>query len=121
MRAEGSQVPAVAGEDAAAAVRLWRVRQRFTHPVRRSLGELLDDARRLERAMARAGQQVAPASVLIRTAGLDVQVTVHGASSAQAAREGLRLIALLAVDAGVDDLGDDDGEVTIRPAGRGQR
>ena len=51
-----------------------------------------------------------------------MQVTVHGAaSSGQAAREGLCLIALLAVDAGVDDLGDDDGEVTIRPAGRGQR
>ena len=121
MRAEGGRVPAVAGEDAAALVRAWRVRQRFTPRVRPSLAELLDDARRLERAMARAGHAVDPASVLIRTTGLDVQVTVQAASSAQAAREGRRLIALLAVDAGVDDLGDDDGEVTIRPAGRGQR
>jgi hypothetical protein len=89
--------------------------------VRRSLGELLDDARLLERAMSRAGHTVGPASVLIRTSGLDVQVTVHSASAAQAAREGRRLIALLAVDAGVEELGDDDGQVTVRPAGRRNR
>jgi hypothetical protein len=89
--------------------------------VRQSLRELLCDARLLERAMVRAGQQVGPASVLIRTTGLDVQVTVHSASPAQAAREARRLIALLAVDAGVDELGDVDGQPTVRPAGRGTR
>jgi len=86
--------------------------------VRRSLGELLDDARLLERAMARAGHAVGPASVLIRTSGLDVQVTVDSVSPAQAAREGRRLIAVLAADAGVHDLGHDEGQPTVRPAGR---
>jgi len=121
MKGEGGQVPAVPGEDAAALVRPWRVRQRFAPRVRRSLGELLDDARLLERAMSRAGQQVGPASVLIRTTGLDLQVTVHSAFPAQAAREGRRLITRLAVDAGVEDLGDDDGQPAVRPAGRGHR
>jgi len=100
------------------AIRRWRVRQRFTHQVGRSLGELLDDARLLERAISSGRQQVSPASVLIRTSGLDVQVTVDSASPAQAARDGRRLIAVLAADAGVADLGDDDGPPTVRPAAR---
>jgi len=97
--------------------RPWRVRQRYLldHP---TVIALLDHARLLEAAMRSAGIEVEPASVLIRTDGLTVTVTIHDTRAAAVDTARAR-IGQLAAHAGVDpdDLGL-PGDATVRPGWR---
>ena len=97
--------------------RAWRVSQRFL-PDRPTVVALLDQARGLEAAMRAAGIDVEPGSVLIRTDGLTVTVTVHDTRAAAADTARAR-IGQLAAHAGVDpaELGR-PGDVTVRPGWR---
>ena len=97
--------------------RAWRVSQRFLpdHP---TLTQLLDQARLLEAAMRGAGIDIEPASVLIRTDGVTVTVTVHDTRAAAADTARAR-IGQLAARAGIDpaELGR-PGDTTVRPGWR---
>ena len=95
----------------------WRVRQCYL-PDQPTVAGLLDQARRLEAAISAAGVSVVPASVLIRTDGLTVTVTVQDTRAA-AAGTALALIGGLAAAAGIapGELGR-VGEVTVRPGWR---
>jgi len=97
--------------------RAWKVRQRYL-PERPTVVALLDQARRLEAAMRAAGVDVEPASVLIRTDGLTVAVTVHEVRST-AADTARALISHLAACAGIHPhhLGH-PGDATVRPGWR---
>jgi len=72
----------------------------------------------LEAAMRTAGIAIEPASVLIRTDGLSVAVTVEAVPAAAAATA-RTLIAQIAADAGIhpDQLGE-PGEASVRPGWR---
>jgi len=107
----GADTPRVSGGD-----RSWRLRQQFAHRVRPLLGDLLDDARRLEPGLRSAGQEVLPASVLVRTNGLDIAVTVTAKTTVEAVRRGRALIEHVAQRAGVQDLGI-PLRATVRPIG----
>ncbi len=97
--------------------RAWRVRQHY-RPDHPTVVALLDHARLLEAAMRAAGIAVEPASVLIRTDGLTVTVTVHDTRAAAASTARAR-IGQLAAHAGVDpdELGR-PGDATVRPGWR---
>jgi len=97
--------------------RAWRVSQRYrpTHP---TVVARLDHAGLLEAAMGAAGIDAEPASVLIRTDGLTVAVTVHEVRST-AADTARALISHLAACAGIHPhhLGH-PGDATVRPGWR---
>jgi hypothetical protein len=67
----------------------------------RTVAEALHDAARLEARLRALGHDVGPASVLIRTAGLSIAVTVQAARSSSAVVAAQSLIDGLAGEAGV--------------------
>jgi len=83
------------------------------------LVELLDLARTVERALGALGYPVVPNSVLIRTDGIAIAVTVEASDSTEAVQAARRVVAEVAERSGVDPawLGE-AREVSARPGWR---
>jgi hypothetical protein len=116
---DGASTSAGSTRTGGAAPRPWRVRLRYVPHPAPTLVELLDLTRTVERALHELGYPVRPHSVLIRTDGIAIAVTVEAGEPAQAVQAARHVVAQVASRVGVD-LGwlGVDREASVRPGWR---